>query len=102
MKYVLVVKEESQLDIRISYKWYEEKLKGLGEHFLDALDECFRDITHNPFMNQVKHHNVRYGFVHTFPFVVVYEVEENNVVVYAVFHTRKNPSVLKRRKKGNY
>jgi hypothetical protein len=99
MSFTLFFKEEAQSDIQGSYIWYEEKLKGLGDRFIYAFEECFDDIRNNLFMNQEGKLGVRYGFVHTFPYVVVYEIEEKNIIIYAVFNTHRNPSVLKRRRK---
>jgi len=35
--------------------------------------------------------------VKKFPYIIVFEIENNDVVVYAVFHTKQNPVKLKRK-----
>ena len=97
MSFALFFKEEAQSDIQGSYTWYEEKLKGLGDRFIYALEEYFDDIRNNPFMNQERKLGVRYGFVHTFPYVVVYEIEEKNIIIDAVFNTQESLRVEKKK-----
>ena len=98
MKYDLVIKEEAELDISESYQWYESKRNGLGEKFLNFLDEYFNGIQQSPTHYQERNNNRRYCPMKRFPFVIVFEIEITCIVVYAVFHTSRNPSVEESRK----
>ena len=73
-----------------AYDWYEEQKQGLGEAFLKELDTCYRQLeTHPQHYGKIKK-NVRQVAVKRFPFVVVYEIIKQEVVVFAVFHTKRN------------
>ena len=92
MKYELTIKEEAGLEIIESYLFYESKSIGLGERFLDNLDLYFDRIQNFPEHYQIKRKPYREAFVKKFPFVIVFEILENEIVIYAVFHSSRNPS----------
>ena len=98
MIYELEIKEEARFDISESYQWYESKSKGLGEEFLNALDDYFNDISKSPEHYQIRKNNRRYCPMKRFPFVIVYEIESRKIIVYAVFHTHRNPFIEGNRK----
>ncbi|PTR01204.1 ParE-like toxin of type II ParDE toxin-antitoxin system [Mucilaginibacter yixingensis] len=75
-----------------AYQWYEEQREGLGGLFLNELDRCFDKIEAHPERYARIKDNFRHIVFHTFPYVLVFEVMENEVVVYAVFHTSRGPS----------
>ncbi len=91
MKYELIIKQEANLEIIESYLFYETKSKGLGERFLENLDFYFERIQNFPEHYQTKRKPYREAVVKKFPFVIIYEVIENEVIVYAVFHSSRNP-----------
>lgn len=41
MSYTLVIKEEAAKETIESYLWYETRVEGLGESFLEELDDCY-------------------------------------------------------------
>jgi plasmid stabilization system protein ParE len=90
-KYSLVIKEEAVAEIEDSYYYYEEQLPGLGELFKKFLDKTFNSIRKNPHgFNEISQ-NRRQAVIKKFPFVIIYEIFENTIVVFAVFHTSRNP-----------
>ncbi|MEX0995655.1 MAG: type II toxin-antitoxin system RelE/ParE family toxin [Flavobacteriaceae bacterium] len=91
MTYVLEVKNEANLEIIEAYLYYEEKRSGLGEEFLEHLDIYFERITANPKHFPEKRKPYREAFIKRFPFLVIYEIMNNQVIVYSVFNTWQNP-----------
>ena len=89
--YNLIIKEEAKHEIVEAYNWYEDKQNKLGDKLLVSLDECFNTILKNPkiFAKQIQ--NIRQAIVKTFPYVVIYEIEQKQIIVYAVFNTNQNP-----------
>ena len=74
-----------------AYDWYEHKSKGLGEIFLSELNNCYQKIEVQPTFYGKTKKNFRQIRLKRFPYVVVYEILNSEVVVFAVFHTSKNP-----------
>lgn len=92
MKYVLEIKEEAVFDIKEAYLYYEEQKIGLGNRFLDTLETYIERVQKNPEHYQVKRKPYREAFIKDFPYLIIYEIEANKVIVYAVFNTWKNPN----------
>ena len=74
-----------------AYQWYEEQQAGLGDLFLFELESCYNKIEVWPVSFAKIKKNFRQIILSTFPYVVVFEVFKDEVVVYAVFHTSRNP-----------
>lgn len=74
-----------------AYEWYEEQKQGLGEVFLTELDTCYRKLESHPNHYGKIKKSSRQVSLKRFPFVVVYEMIKKDVVVFAVFHTKRNP-----------
>ena len=93
MSYQLVVREEAHLDTVEAYNYYEEKTPGLGERFLDELIQRYAEITEHPeyygFIDKQK--TIRDVKLRRFPYLIVYEINIDKVIVYSVFNGYKNP-----------
>ncbi len=94
-KYNLIIKEEAKEDIFEAYNWYEDKQTELGERFLNIIDEYFKNISLYPQQYHIEFDNMRKAIVKKFPFIIVFGIENNDVVVFAVFHTKQNPDKIK-------
>ena len=91
MIYVLDVKDEANIEIIEAYLYYEEKRTGLGEEFLEHLNTYFERIAANPKHFPQKRKPYREAFLKRFPFLVIYEIAKDKVIVYSVFNTWQNP-----------
>ncbi|MDB5156461.1 MAG: plasmid stabilization system [Mucilaginibacter sp.] len=75
-----------------SATWYDEKQPGLGERFLQEVIKTLRLIETNPLHYEEKFSKrFRFALVHVFPFVIVFRIKNQTVIVNAVFHTSRNP-----------
>jgi len=89
--YQLVIKPRAIEMAREAYKWYEEQQPGLGDLFLIELDSCYDKLEAFPLVYAKIKKNFRQIILKTFPYVVVFEIFKDEVVIYAVFHTSRNP-----------
>ena len=96
MKYKLLVKAEAIQDMTEAFEWYENKRTGLGVEFLDEAEACYNRITQNPEHYQ-SHRNQHIAIMHRFSYKIVYEVEEEIIVVYGVYHDKRNSEKLAER-----
>jgi len=78
-------------EIAESYIWYEKQREGLGEEFILCLEESIEKITKNPCLYPVVQKNIRRAVVRRFPYGIYYFVNENELIVIAVFHGKRNP-----------
>lgn len=75
-----------------SSDWYNEQQLGIGERFLAEVVHTFRLIEANPLHYQQRFSKqFRFAKVNDFPYVIVFKVKKQLVVVNAVFHTSRNP-----------
>ena len=79
-------------DIKIAYDWYESQRIGLGEDFLLALEESYSKISRMPRVYQIMHKIVRRKLLRRFPYGVFFILQDDEVIVIAIMHTRRKPS----------
>ena len=88
----LLVLRKAREDMQKSAAWYNEQQAGVGDRFLLEVVNTFRLIETNPLQYQERFSKkFRFANVHGFPFVVVFRIKKELVVVNAVFHTSRNP-----------
>lgn len=98
MKFSVYNKPEANQDIYDASQWYEEQKQGLGFDFIDDVEELLGYLESNPEIFQKKHGEIREAPLKRFSYVVLYSIEnEKNVIVFAVFHTSKNPNKKRKR-----
>lgn len=74
-----------------AYDWYELRQKGLGELFLNELDNHYTKAQLHPTAYSKRERNYRCIILKKFPYVIVFKLIKTTVVVYAVFHTSRSP-----------
>ncbi len=88
----IIVRPEAEAEVQQAFDWYEEQSKGLGLEFLRAIEACLSGVTRNPFAyTVVKDPNVRRALVRRFPYVLFYLIDEEAIVVIAVFNVKRRP-----------
>jgi plasmid stabilization system protein ParE len=96
MNYALVFRPEVREELNEAYIWYEQKL-GLGDEFLDCVDETLNRISQMPESYAVAHRDVRRALVRRFPYAVYYRIVSSRVIVIAIFHGRRDPQAWQTR-----
>ena len=87
---------EAQADFEEAYDWYERKQSGLGDQFEVAVREAKNRIAELPLAYAKVWGEARCIPVRKFKlYVLHYLVEVDRVVVFSVFHSRRNPRVWK-------
>jgi len=73
------------------YDWYEEQQTGLGDLFLNELKSCYEKIKTSPVSYTKIKKDFRHILLKKFPYVIIYIIHKENVIVYSVFHTSRSP-----------
>lgn len=89
--YSLEIKEDARLEITDAFHYYESKRIGLGDLFLNHLENYFERIIESPEHFPEKRKPYREAYLKRFPFLVIYTIEETKIIIYAVFNTSRNP-----------
>lgn len=93
MKYKLLVKAEAIQDMTEAFDWYENKRIGLGTEFLNEVEGFYNRILKNPDHYQ-SYRNQRIVVMHRFSCKILYEIEGEEIIGYAVYHDKRNPENL--------
>ncbi len=98
-KYSLVLKPGVQSDTREAYDWYEEQLAGLGNKFLDELETYYLKIEKYPAAFSKFYKNYRKAGLKKFPFLIIFTIIKSEIIVFAVFHVKRDPKKRLKRKR---
>jgi toxin ParE1/3/4 len=76
--------------------WYDRKRSGLGDHFLDEVDQTLASIEESPesFPRWAPYkgsHEIRCHRLARFPYAVIFACRKDETVVVAVGHARRHP-----------
>lgn len=97
MIYKIVFLRKAQSDVRVAVRWLEEQQLGLGERFSIAVRGQAKSLTELPSRHPIIKVDVRQVRVRGFSYALYYRIRNENVVVIAVLHVRRAPSVLVKR-----
>ena len=88
---------EAEEELAGAAEWYEDCVDGLGDDFTDHIKAIFRRVAANPRIHQKVFRDVRRAVVKRFPYVVLYQESNSEVLVISVFHTSRDPKEWQRR-----
>jgi len=91
MSYQLIIEERAIHEAQDAFDHYETEQAGLGVRFKNELEKAIDYLLVRPKHFQKIKKEIRQAFVPGFPYLIIYEIMGENIVVYAVFHTSRNP-----------
>ncbi len=99
----LRILSEAEEEARASAIWYDEQLEGLGDGFLDELSEAFKQVEDDPnrfaiLETMPSSKQVRRCRLARFPYVIIFEILESEIVVLAIAHAKRRPNYWRKRR----
>ena len=88
---------EVSSEIKASYLWYQEQAKGLGEAFIDELENSYQAIIEFLQIWPLFQKCFRKFQLAKFPFSVIYRENNSTIYVVAVMHNSRKPGYWLRR-----
>ena len=82
----------TQHDISQAVEWYISISKPLAKSFLTELRNCQTYIQKHLKKIEIKSHNVRVAYLKIFPYGIHFQLNENETLILAVYHTSENPN----------
>jgi plasmid stabilization system protein ParE len=73
--------------------WYEGKQQGLAFEFMAEIERCVAQAAANPLQFAVARADIRRVVARRFPYCVYFRAEPQRIVVLAVFHSSRDPSI---------
>ncbi|MBD3905933.1 type II toxin-antitoxin system RelE/ParE family toxin [Chryseobacterium sp. Ch-15] len=92
MNYRLSLTPVAEENLAESKLWYNSKQVGLGEKFIQQVELYFSRIQNNPKHFPLKKRNLREAYIQKFPFVIIYQIIGNHIIVFTVFNSHQNPT----------
>jgi hypothetical protein len=77
-------------DVREAAGWYDRRSPGLGDVFVGLVSKCVADIIADPQRYAVGPTECRYHRVTRFPYVVLFDVVEDELLMFGVLHTARS------------
>ena len=93
----IVFRRIAKREMDESIDWYENQREQLGLELAIEIDRILQNISRNPKQFPLTRGDIRRALLRRFPYGVHYIIEDNRVVVLAVFHVKRNPSLLEDR-----
>ena len=94
------LRKAAKADIAKAAAWYEGQSEGLGDRFLDRVDEAIEAIRKNPLGYAVRVDDVRMASLKKFPYGLYFHVEDEGSIVIACLAHRRNPVLALERARG--
>ncbi len=88
---------EAQADFDEAVRWYAKEKRGLGRKFAAAVKQVLRRLRKMPKVHGFVMKDVRRALVPGFPYVVLYRVADDEVLIISIFHTSQDPDKWQRR-----
>jgi toxin ParE1/3/4 len=97
MSFLVSFRRPARAEFVEAARWYEARRLNLGVEFVTEIERCVARAAENPLMHGIVHNGVRRVVADRFPYSVYYYSELNRIVVLAVFHYRRDPSIWRQR-----
>jgi plasmid stabilization system protein ParE len=91
MSPALSIHESAEIEINEAVDFYEMECRGLGNVFIDIIENAIESIFLFPEASQVLQGEVRRKVLRKFPYSVLYSVRPDEIRILAVAHQKKRP-----------
>jgi len=93
----VVYRKAAQVDLAEAYDWYHSIDPGLAERLLNDLRAATDRIAAHPLSCPVFLGTSRRTRLNVFPYYVYYRLERGAIVVHAILHARRSPTLHRKR-----
>jgi plasmid stabilization system protein ParE len=97
MSLPLVVSPEADDDLVEAKAWYDGQRLGLGDDFVLRVEEALEVIRGMPTLYGKVFEDVRLALIRRFPYAILYRIDDDQITIVAVYHTRRDPRGWRRR-----
>jgi toxin ParE1/3/4 len=91
MSFALKLQSEAIFDLQEAFEWYELQQQGLGYEFIEEAENGFKKICAHPLHYKAVNDRFRRIKITRFPYLIIYEIENNTVIINSVRHGSRKP-----------
>lgn len=77
-------------DVREAANWYDRWSPGLGDRFVDVVRNAVDRVIGDPESFAISSAGVRYVQTQTFPYVVLFDIVDESLIILGVLHTARS------------
>jgi plasmid stabilization system protein ParE len=88
---------EAEADLAEARAWYDQQRAGLDVALMLRLDETLLRIVDAPYLYPIVYRQLRRAVLRQFPLAIFYDVVQNEIRVFAVYHSRRDQKRLRSR-----
>ena len=88
----LIFHPDVALEVKESYKWYQEQATGLGDDFIHELEDAYQAIIELPDTWPKFQGGFRSFLLSKFPFSVIYSSKQIPPYIIAIMHNSRKPN----------
>ena len=92
MNYTTRLLLPAEQEMYAAARYYELQAPGLGQDFLNKVDNALQDLVRSPERWPVVQEDIRRRLIRRFPYSLIYRIDHNEVVILAVMHQKRHPS----------
>ena len=100
MTLTVIFIDEAREEFDAAADWYNAKKRGLGTRFISRVQDAIDSMVAMPRMRQEIFQDVRRVVVKKFPYSVLYRANSDSILIIAVFHGKRDPSIWQSRLKS--
>jgi hypothetical protein len=89
-----------ECDIRKAAGWHDRRSAGLGDAFVDLARQCVGEVIEDPERFGLSPAGVRYNRVPRFPYVVLFDLVDDEILMLGVLHTARSMEKWREREGG--
>ena len=91
------LRPDAERDIAEAMAWYDGQQHGLGDSFLAEAEATLARIAMRPNGYPTTHGTFKRALMRKFPYTVYFRVAASDIVIFAVYHQRRQPDTLAER-----
>lgn len=95
MAYTIIVHNIADEEFSTAYAWYDERLAGFGNRFIEAVEKQIEQIAVNPLLFARKEDGFREARIDSFPYLIICKIIRKKVVlISAIYNKQKSPKKI--------
>lgn len=91
MQYKIKITPTAFNDLQKAIEYYNSEQKGLGKKFNASTKIMLAQLIKVPASDSFMYDTVRYRVMNKYPYIILYELIENNINILRIFNTSQNP-----------
>ncbi len=89
---------EAEAELAEARLWYALQREGLDDELMQRVGEALDRIVDSPYAYQVVYRQFRRAVLHQFPFAIFYCPIDDEIRVFAIYHSSRDPKGLRSRR----